>query len=299
MSSQLSIKITTTGDLTERNISFRPNMVFIKDSSTTIYFPPTVKITNSLISKAVPEAGTPLSVFTSLSYFTKFMKYATSKRRFKPISLEQAEKQGITKDNFNFFKDIFFKRNNRIFIGGKAYSIISSKLDLETSSIPKNKTNLNFVMSVKLNIINKKNDTYLNRTKLSCKVARQDINDQWEQFFGEPFFDDGLPSSKKISQKAPVMYTSDMGIAEGTAPSKYRKVTPLIPPYIQPGLINPYQPNINPRGYMPAGQNPFFPTAIAKPIAERGTQTGGKKRNKTKRRKKKIKGTRKINKRHR
>ena len=38
MSSQLKIVLSTKGDLTEKNVSFTPNMVFVKNKSSTIFF---------------------------------------------------------------------------------------------------------------------------------------------------------------------------------------------------------------------------------------------------------------------
>ena len=299
MSSQLTIKFSTMGDLKENDLSFTPSMVFVKNTSTEIFFPPTVNITQSLISRAVPESGEPLDVFTSRAYFTKFMKYATSKKRFSPISLAEAEKTGVVEHNFNFFKDIFFKRNNRIFIGGKGYNIISSKLDMANSILPKDTSSLIFTMKVRINIADRKKDSFVHRTRLSCSERRLDINEQWEDFFGESFFDDGLPSEKKLSHAAPVMYTSDQGIADGQAPSKLKK-------------LQPYMPGINPGGFMNPMHNPFIPMAQRMPVAQAmpipsapamyqqpPLVKGGKKRKKTKRRKKKIRGTRKANRRRR
>lgn len=292
MSSRLNIVFSTKGDLSEKNVSFTPNMVFIKNKSTVIFFPPTVKITKELVKTAVPQAGREIDVFTSRSYFTQFMKYATNKRRFKPISLAKAEETGIVESNFKYFKDIFFKRNNRIFIGTRAYSIISSKLDMSESKIPKDSNNLNFVMHVNLNIIDSRNDTFIQRTKLSCKDKRANINEQWDAFFGEPFFDDGLPENKRLGQQAPAMFTNDQGLALDKRPARYKKLTPFMP-YAQPGY-NPYQPQLPVRGYLNPQQNPYYPLANAVPVANQGTQTGGK-RNKTRRKKKKkIRGTRRV-----
>ena len=291
MSSQLKIVLSTKGDLTEKRVSFTPSMVFINNKSSTIFFPPTVKITSELIKRAVPQAGKELDVFTSRVYFTQFMRYATSRRRFKPISLAKAEEDGIVESNFNFFKDIFFKRNNRIFVGSRGYSIISSKIDLSKSKIPKDSNNLTFKMHVDLNIIDSRNDTFVNRTRLSCKDKRANINEQWEAFFGQPFFDDGLPRNKTLDQQAPAMFTNDQGLAKGRAPKKFKKLAPMVP-YAQPGF-NPYQPQLPVRGYPNPQQNPFYPIANAKPIANQSTQTGGRKR-KTRSRKKKNNRTRKL-----
>lgn len=306
MSSQLTIKFSTMGDLKEEDLSFTPSMVFIKNTSTEIFFPPTVKITRSLISRAVPESGEPLDVFTSRAYFTKFMKYATSKKRFTPISLAEAEKSGVVEHNFNFFKDIFFKRNNRIFIGSKGYNIISSKLDMANSILPQDTSNLIFTMKVRINIADRTKDSFGHRTRLSCSEQRLNINEQWEYFFGEPFFDDGLPSEKKLSHATPVMYTSDQGIADGEAPTKLKKLQPYMPGINPGGFMNPiHNPFIPMAQRMPAAQAmPFaqgMPVATAPPAMYQQPQTvkGGKKRKKTKRRKKKIKGTRKVNRRRR
>ena len=291
MSSQLKIVLSTRGGLKEKNITFTPNMVFVKNKSNVIFFPPTVKITSSLVKRAVPQAGRELDVFTSRVYFTQFMKYATNKRRFKPITLEQSRRRGIVESNFNYFKNIFFKKNNRIFIGNRGYTIISSNLNLSSSNIPTQSSNLTFKMNVDLNIIDSRKDTFINRTRLSCNDTRANINEQWEAFFGEPYFDDEIPRNKTLNQQAPVMFTNDQGLAIEKAPTKYRKLTPMVP-YAQPGF-NPYQPQLPVRGYINPQLNPYYPVANAKPIANQGTQTGGKKK-KTRRRKIKNNRTRKL-----
>lgn len=298
MSSQLRIIVNTKGDLQENNISFAPSMVFIKEKANIIYFPPTVKLDTSLVRKAVPTVSQPLSVFTNNTNFTMFMRYATNRRRFTPISLQQAKDDGTIENNFEFFKNIFFKRNNRIFFNGRAYNIISSKINMDKSIIPTDKNNLQFTMNVSLRIIERKNDTFANRTRMSCKDRRESINQQWMLFFGQPFFDEEAYKASKMSQKAPVLYSSDdTGVAEGRAPSKYKSVTKFVPtgalpPYVQPGMINPYQPQVNTQGIMPRASNPYFPVQQPQLIRQNSAPTGGSKTKK--RRKKKIRGTRRA-----
>lgn len=265
MSSQLNIIINTKGTLTENNITFTPSMVFRKETRNTIYFPATVKITDSLIRKAVPSAGTGLQVFLSSSYFNDFIQYATNRRRYTPITLQEAEDTGIIEDNFKYFKDIFFLKNNRLFINGKAYNIINSKLDMTNSVLPKDKNNLNFTMSVDINIIESKNDSYVNRKRINCSERRNDIDEQWIKFFGYPLFDTRKAMAANLSQKAPVMFSSDdtgltqkkSNVARYKRATRFVPSTAAIPTYAQPGLTNPYQPTINPYGFMPQQNNPF------------------------------------------
>lgn len=323
----LAIRFSTTGDIIKNDVIFSPNMVFQKmRKDLTIYFPPTVKITKTLLDNSVKENTNPIDIFTSRSYFLQFMAYSTNRRRFKPISLQKAVDTGVVKHNMEFFKKLFFKKENRIFIDGRAYTILSSKLNIEDSLLPKNKSLLQYIMRVNIKVIEKKKDTYLNRTKLSCKDKRANINEQWEAFFGEPFFDSGLPETR--DKRAPVMYTGDnMGIADAARPKKLIPIARMVPPYANPGFQNPYQPmNYNRAPSYPIAQtrpyyqNQSFPMTNPIPSAPpaspynskprimsngipllRQTSTsgfgGGKK--KTKRRKKKIKGTRKVNKRRR
>lgn len=324
----LAIRFSTTGDIIKNDGVFSPNMVFQKmNKDLTIYFPPTVKITKTLLENSVKENTNPIDIFTSRSYFLQFMAYSTNRRRFKPISLQKAIDTGVVKHNMEFFKKLFFKKENRIFIDGRAYTILSSKLNIEDSLLPTNKGSLRYIMRVNIKVIEKKKDTYLNRTKLSCKDKRANINEQWEAFFGEPFFDSGLPETR--DKRAPVMYTGDnMGIADAARPKKLIPIARMVPPYANPGFQNPYQPmnyNIAPSYPIaqtrPYYQNQSFPMTNPIPIpsappaspynskprimsdgiplmSQKATTFGGGKK-KTKRRKKKIKGTRKVNKRRR
>ena len=322
--SMLSIRFSTTGDIIKNDNVFSVRMVFPKmKSSTQIYFPPTVKITKTLLENSVKETTNPLDIFTSRSYFLQFMAYSTNKRRFKAISLEEAVKTGVVEHNMEFFKKLFFKKENRIFIDGRAYTILSSKLNIKKSILlPFNRRSLEYFMNVDLKVIERKNDTYVNRTKLTCKEKRADINKQWEAFFGESFFDSGLPEMR--TKRAPVMYTGDnMGIADAARPKKLIPIAKMVPPYANPGFQNPYQPmNYNRLPSYPMAQsrpyyqNQSFPMTNPIPSAppaspnnskprimpdgiplrrQASTPFGGGKK-KTKRRKKKIKGTRKVNK---
>ena len=299
MSSQLRIIVNTKGALQENTIPFTPSMVFNKVKANRIYFPPTVKLDSSLVRNAVPNVEDPLSVFINNTNFTVFMRYATNRKRFKPITLQEAKDNGTIENNFEFFKNIFFKKNNRIFFNGKAYNIISSEINMDKSIIPTDKNNLTFTMNISLKIIERSKDTYLNRKKMTCKEQRENINEQWILFFGRPLFDDEAYKATKISQKAPVMYSSnDTGIAQGKAPSKYKSVTKLVPtgavpPYVQPGIINPYQPQVNTQGIMPRVSNPFFGSPQTPQLLRRNSAPSGGSKTK-KRRNKKIRGTRRV-----
>ncbi len=261
----LAIRFSTTGDIIKNDVIFSPNMVFQKiRKDLTIYFPPTVKITKTLLDNSVKENTNPIDIFTSRSYFLQFMAYSTNRRRFKPISLQKAVDTGVVKHNMEFFKKLFFKKENRIFIDGRAYTILSSKLNIEDSLLPKNKSLLQYIMRVNIKVIEKKKDTYLNRTKLSCKDKRANINEQWEAFFGEPFFDSGLPETR--DKRAPVMYTGDnMGIADAARPKKLIPIARMVPPYANPGFQNPYQP-------MNYNRAPSYPIAQTRPYANPGFQ---------------------------
>ena len=324
--SMLSIRFSTTGDITKNDDVFSVRMVFPKmKNESKLYFPPTVKITKTLLENSVKETTNPIDIFTSRSYFLQFMAYSTNRRRFKPISLEEAVETGVVEHNMEFFKKLLFKTENRIFIGGRAYTILSSKLNIKKSILlPYSRRILEYFMNVDLKVIERKNDTYVNRTKLTCKDKRAEINKQWEAFFGEPFFESGLPETR--TKRPPVMYTGDnMGIADAARPKKLIPIANMVPPYANPGFQNPYQPmnyNVVPSYPIPQTrpyyQNQRFPMTNPIPSAppaspnnlkprimpdgiplrnQSSTPYGGKK--KTKRRKKKIKGTRKVNKRRR
>lgn len=306
MSSKLTIIFNTKGSVVEKDKTFTPNMVYQKNKSSQILFPPTVKITQSLIRNSITSTKENAIIFTSPLYFSHFMSYATNKRRFKAITLQDAKDNGVVQHNFEFFRKTFLKKEKHIYIAGRAYTIISSKLNMENPKvqIPTSKEQgLNYVMCVDLTVIDKKNDTYYNRTKTNCSERKKDINDMWTEFFGIPFFESGLPNKRNSSELAPVMFTNNMGIAESKRPNKLIPLHKMYPPYAQPGIYNPYntQPN-----YPIAHAQPVIHQRLNKPFSQVRSYLGGAKKKQTKRRKlkkkrkkKKNKGTRKVNRRRR
>lgn len=306
MSSKLTIIFNTKGSVVEKDKTFTPNMVYQKNNSTQIFFPPTVKITQSLIRNSITSTKENAIIFTSPLYFSHFMSYATNKRRFKAITLQDAKDSGVVQHNFEFFRKTFLEKEKHIYISGRAYTIISSKLNMENPKvqIPTSKEQgLNYVMCVDLTVIDKKNDTYYNRTRTTCAESRENINEQWMEFFGMPFFESGLPNKRSSKERAPVMFTNNMGIAESKRPKKLIPLHKMYPPYAQPGIYNPYntQPN-----YPIAHAQPVFQPRYHQALPPHRVRSyiGGTKRKQTKKRKrkkqkKKIKGTRKANRRRR
>lgn len=278
--STITIKLDTTGDSVKNGLTFVPSMTDPDMKATTIYMPPTFKLSDSLIKKAVKESTSVKEVLTSPSMFHALVSYSTDRAKgYKRISLEEAEKNGIIESNYNFMLNLWLKNGQRIFIDDRAYDIISSTIT--SSSMPKTNKRLQFSMVVSLRVIESKRNSVVNRMKMSCDDKRDNINKIYEELYGVPFFGRRAPSTKQAA--APVMYSGPKtGIATSASPKK------------TPPKTNPYAPypmrvhGVAPYGMMPAA----FPVAYAFPQPQqpqqqqqqRAATVGGSKKNATRRR---------------
>jgi hypothetical protein len=272
--STITIKLNTKGDAVKNDITFKPSMVNPNMKATTIYMPPTFKLSDSLIKKAVKESTSIEEVLTTPSMFQSLLRYSTDRAKgYKRISLQEAEKTGIIDSNYSFMQQLWLKKGQRIFIDDRAYDIISSKIQNKT--FPTSNDNIAFNMSVDIRVIQSKRNSIINRTKMSCDDKRSYINELYEELYGIPFFGYRDPSVKQGN--APVMYSSvKTGIATGKSPGKDK---PKTNPYAPYGTVN----GVAPYGMMPAAIPVAYPYPY--PSAPPAPTRGGKKKNKSTRRK--------------
>jgi hypothetical protein len=320
MTSTLSIKLNLSGGLSDQNVNFDPTMIDINakksrysaNKSNVIYFPPTIKIRKQEVLNAGGGLS-PIQVFTSPVYTNKLLQQYTNVRGYKPLSLKEAEKKGIIRDNFDYFFNLLFPKNGKILLNNIAYTIISSKI--ASTKIPrdaKKGENMIFKLNVDLRIIRKDKDTMVNRKRQSCKEQRAGINATLDALgwsdFGFDERDEDKPKKLSDTNLGPLYTSSSTGIATGKVkksdPSKKQYYNPYGFPaaYAQPrynsnssssskSLPRAYPvapPYINPYG--PYASMPMYPVAPPKKISS-ATAGGGITR---KRSSKKSKNTRRV-----
>jgi len=250
--SKLTIRLNISGDVTN-TIKFVPAMVDVHNRKTDIFFPPTFKLSETLIRNAVPEAISVPEVLTTPHMFIALVKFATDRSKgYKRLSMSDPKTMAIVHYNMEYIKSLWLKNNTKILIADRAYTIVKSKIIKKTDHI-NNAPELKFDMTVSLKIIRKDRDTLVNRQKMSCDDQRNTINELYEELFGQPFFGYRAPST--THSLAPVMYTNNTGYATGKSPTKTA----------QP--INPYAPFMpNSRGLAPYGMMPaMIPMQYADP----------------------------------
>ena len=268
--STITIKINTIGDVVKNSLTFTPSMINPDMKETTIYMPPTFRLSDSLIKKAVKDSSSIKEILTTPSMFQSLVRYSTDRAKgYKRITLQQAEESGIVESNYKFIQNLWLKKGQRIFIDDRAYDIITSTI--KNTVMPDSSQKLHFTMEVDLRVIQSKRNNMVNRTKMSCDGKRERINQLYEDLYGVPFFNYRDSSSKQNA--APVMYSGPKtGIATASSPGKTKK----------PKQTNPFAPygtkikGIAPYGMMPAA----IPVAYAVPQQQASsTNTGGRRKN--------------------
>jgi hypothetical protein len=284
--STITIKLNIVGDAVKNNLTFTPSMVNPDMKETTIYMPPSFKLSDSLIKKAVKDSSSIKEILTTPSMFQSLLRYSTDRAKgYKRISLKEAEEKGIIDSNYQFMQNLWLKKGQRIFIDDRAYDIITTKIQSKTN--PESKDKLKFNMTVDIRVIQSKRNTMTNRAKMSCDDKRSHINELYEELYGVPFF--GRRDASVKQGNAPVMYSSaKTGIATAKSPGKDKPKTNPFAPY------GTKVPGIAPYGMMPAA----IPIAYAYPhpsapaaTSSTTTRGGSKKKKMTRRRRRKPKSS--------
>ena len=267
--STITIKINTIGDTVKSNLTFIPSMINPEMKATTIYMPPTFKLSDSLIKKAVKDSTSVKEVLTTPSMFQTLVRYSTDRAKgYKRITLQEAEESGIIESNYKFMQQLWLKKGQRIFIDDRAYDIITSTI--KSTTMPDSSQNLRFTMEVDLRVIQSKRNNMINRTRMTCDDKRERINQLYEDLYGVPFF--GYRESSLKQSAAPVMYSGPKtGIASARSPGKTK----------QPQQTNPFAPYGKVPGLAPYGMMPAaIPIAYTIPQQQQTSTTKGGRKNK-------------------
>lgn len=278
MVSYIVMKLDIDGDY-KRNIVFSPSMTDKSIRTNDIFFPPMFKLSNSLISEAVPDSTSPQEVLTSQGMYTRLVKYATDTTRgYKKISIQDADKSGIIDENMKYMMKLWLPNNTTIMLDNRAYNIVTTRFEKKDSVIGQP---TKYTAHIKMRVIQKERDNFVDRQRMTCDDKRAEIDRMYQELFGGIFFSYRDPSSRDI-RRAPSMQTNNYGQTTGKTQIAQNNYAPA-----------------SSSGIAPYGMMPAVPVALVQPAA---MSRGGKKprksrRKKTRRRKRKGKTRKRKNKR--
>ena len=274
MVSYIVMKLDIDGDY-KKNISFSPSMTDKSIRTNDIFFPPMFKLSNSLISTAVPDSTNPQEVLTNQGMYTRLVKYATDTTKgYKKISIQDADKSGIIDENMKYMMKLWLPINTSIMLDNRAYNIVTTKFVGKKSVIGQP---VKYTANIKMRVIQKERDNFVDRQRMTCDDKRAEIDRIYKELFEGVFFSYRDSSSRDI-RLAPSMQTNNYGQTTGKTQIAQNNFAPAGTP-----------------GIAPYGMMPAVPVALVQPVA---MPRGGKKprksrRKKTRRRRKKNKKTRK------
>tara|TARA_A100001011_G_scaffold400043_1_gene511918 strand:+ start:1461 stop:2291 length:831 start_codon:yes stop_codon:yes gene_type:complete len=273
MVSYLKIKLVIDGDY-KGNVTFTPSMSDDAIKTKEIFFPPMFKLSNSLISKAVPDSINPKEVLTSQGMYSRLVKYATdSTKGYKKISIQDADKSGIIEDNIKYMMKLWLPNNSSIMLNNRTYNIVSTSFEKKDRIINQP---TNYTAHIRVRVIQKERDNFVDREKMTCDDKRAKINKMYQELFGGIFFSYRDPSNKDIKM-APTMQTNIYGQTTKKTQIAQNNFAPV-------GRV----------GIAPYGMMPAAPFAFVQPVIPRGGKNIHKSRRKKKHRPKRKGRTRKI-----
>ena len=265
ISNTINIKIKTRGDYvtdTNKPITFTTNMIDPNNKTNSpIYFTSNIKLTNTLVKDANLGVRTK-DIFSNPGDFTRLLQYAMRPGSgFKPLTLQQANKQGIVDNNINFLMKMYFPYKGKFFIDGKVYIIRKSEI-IKTNIT----SNSPFSIEIELALIDgKKQPNMVGFKRENCKDQAKNLDEQAKKVLGINL---GLGDYTLPKRPPPVMYTSSKtGVTTG-------KKKPQQTPY-NPYGYNPQQTPYNPYRYNPQ-QTPLNKQPINLQPGTKRQRVGGK-----------------------
>lgn len=158
-----------------------------------ILFIPTIKLTKEMFADSNLGEDDIKKIFLSVSQFDNFISYINERFQIKPISINKAEKLGIIHSNVSFIMNLFFKKNNHLFINDKQYTINNYTWDNKYELIPVTEKKVPIVkINVDFIVHPGKQLSFIDSTRLNCQQQKNSIITDYHKLVGLK-----VPTTKK------------------------------------------------------------------------------------------------------
>lgn len=177
---------TTINGIISKDITYSPNMSNpqLYNSFPTILFIPSIKLTNSLFDNDLGDEDKK-KIFLSPAQFDNFIVRLKEKNQYKPITINEAKKKGIIYNNIKFILNLFFEKNEKLFINNKPYVINNYIWDDKYNivPVPGQKTP---IIELKFTIVlhDGKELSFVDSTKLTCMQKKTNIINDYYSLTG-------------------------------------------------------------------------------------------------------------------
>ncbi len=149
-----------------------------------ILFVPTIKLTTKLFGSNMSDDDMK-KLFLSPSRFNQFISFVKDQYNIKPIAIKRAEDLGVIRNNIQFILNLFFNKNNSLFLNDKQYTINNyiwnQKYDLmyvENNKITQVTANIDIVLH------EGKQLSFIDSTRLNCQQQQKSIMRDYYKLVG-------------------------------------------------------------------------------------------------------------------
>ncbi len=177
---------STINGIISKDITYSPTMSNpqLYNSFPNILFIPSIKLSNSLFDNDLGDEDKK-KIFLSPAQFNNFIARLKEKNLYKPITINEAKKKGIIYNNIKFILNLFFEKNEKLFINTKPYVINNYIWDDKYNivPVPGQKTP---IIELKLNIVlhDGKELSFIDSTKLTCMQKKTNIINDYYSLTG-------------------------------------------------------------------------------------------------------------------
>jgi hypothetical protein len=222
MISELIISINLLGDINLRIDKFNPKMVYRFSRENIILFIPTIPITmnalinsNVKIKKKTYKPSDFIDVFSNPQKLNIVVQYIMLKKP-KPITIIDAERNGIVKNNIELILSIYFDKENKFIYYNREFPIHSYNWNGMYQS--KRSENINkkvplYYINIDLYALdNKKIGNFKERSELTCNIKRRNIYNDLNELgfnFNIPQISTMKPTNTITNLYNPRLYNND------------------------------------------------------------------------------------------
>lgn len=172
-----------------KNLNYTPSMsnpqihYTYHNTSHNILFIPSIKLRRELFDSN--DENHIKQVFLSPAQMNNFIERLQEKKMYQPISIAEARKKGIIYNNIKFVLDLFFKKNDSLYIYQTQYIINSYKWNNKYNliSVPGQKTP---IVKIKIEFVLHKGNkmSFVESTRLTCLQKKNDIVNDYYNLVG-------------------------------------------------------------------------------------------------------------------